>query len=75
MPKKTYTTLSTDYAVCKHADCSMTATSLHQLAYPTLMGCQAILRLIKPRKCSKDETYSFYRDSKPVTYLRGLSNG
>ena len=75
MPKKTYTSLPTDYSVCKHADCPMAATCLHQLAYPTLLGSQTFLRLINPRKCSKDEKCSFYRDSKPETYLRGLSNG
>ena len=35
--KKTYTFLPIDYAVCKHADCPMAATCMHQLAYPMLL--------------------------------------
>lgn len=70
MPKKTYTSLPADYA-----DCPMAATCLHQLAYPTLLGSQTYLRLINPRKCSKDETCSFYRNSKHMTYLSELANG
>lgn len=74
MPKRTYTSLPTDYPVCKHADCQMAATCLHQQAYPTLLGSETYLRLINPRQCSKDGKCKFYRDSKPVTYARGFTN-
>lgn len=74
MPKRTYTTLPTDYAVCQHADCPMAATCLHQLAYPKLLDTMTFLRLLNPNKCSKDKQCKFYRDSKPVTYAFGFTN-
>jgi len=74
MPKRTYTSLPTDYPVCRHADCPLAATCLHQLAYPTLLGSQTILRLINPNQCSKDDKCKFYRDSNPVMYARGFTN-
>ena len=74
MTKRTYTSLPTDYAVCIHVDCSLAATCLHQLAYPTLLGSKTFLRLINPNHCTKDDKCKFYRDSKPVVYARGLTN-
>ena len=66
MPKRTYTSLHTDYPVCKHADCQMAATCLHQQAYPTLLGSETYLRLINPRQCLRDGKCKSYRDSKFV---------
>lgn len=74
MPKKTYRNLPTDYLVCQHTDCPMAATCLHQIAYPQLLKNETYLRLINPKKCSKNRKCTFYRDSKPVTYAFGFSN-
>ena len=74
MPKKTYRDLPTDYSLCQHTDCPMAATCLHQIAYPLLLKSETYLRLINPKKCSKDRKCPFYRDSKPVTYAFGFTN-
>jgi hypothetical protein len=52
----------------------MAATCLHQIAYPLLLKSETYLRLINPKKCSKDRKCPFYRDSKPVTYAFGFTN-
>ena len=74
MPKKTYRALPTDYSVCQHTDCPMAATCLHLIAYPKLLKSETYLRLINPKKCSKNRKCPFYRDSKPVTYAFGFTN-
>ena len=74
MTKKKYTSPPTGYPVCEHSSCTMAATCLHQMAYSILMEKEKYLRLINPTRCSKDESCSYYRDSKPMTYARGFSN-
>ncbi|MGN0225642.1 MAG: DUF6078 family protein [Prevotella sp.] len=74
MPKKEYTSLPSGYAVCEHIDCKLASTCLHQLAYDQLMQRETYLRLLNPRKCSKDENCEFYRDNKPIVYARGFTN-
>lgn len=74
MPKKTYTSLPSNYTVCEHSDCPMAATCLHQLAYNELMKTETILQLLNPAQCVKNETCKFYRDNTPVTYARGFTN-
>ena len=74
MPRRTYTSLPTDYAVCIHADCPLAATCLHQLAKPTLIDSQTYLRLINPNQCLKDNQCKFVRDSQPVAYARAFIN-
>ena len=70
MAKKTYTTVPSDYAICMYADCKMAATCLHRLAYPVISEQQAILSLINPNHCSKDEKCKYYRECKD-TIIRG----
>lgn len=74
MPKKLYKEAPKEYAICWHSDCPRAATCLHQLACQPLMEEQAILRLINPNHCTKDEHCPYYRDSSPVTYARGFTN-
>lgn len=74
MPKKFYTSIPVNYAVCLHHDCPKAATCLHQIAYQTLLEQENFLNLINPKRCSKDATCPYYRDSTPVTYARGFTN-
>lgn len=74
MPKKTYTSLPSNYTVCEHSDCPMAATCLHQLAYNELFNTETYLHLLNPTQCTKDETCKFYRNNTPVTYARGFTN-
>ena len=74
MPKKTYTSLQSNYTVCEHSDCPMAATCLHQLAYKELLKTETYLRLLNPTQCVKDGTCKFFRDNTPVTYARGFTN-
>lgn len=74
MPKKTKTGIPLKYPVCQYSDCPQAATCLHQLVYPDLMEAEIILQLINPKKCTKDETCEFYRDSRPVKYACGFTN-
>lgn len=73
MPKKLYTSLPTNYAVCQHADCPMAETCLHQIAYAELLAKEEILRVVNPSKCSKDDQCKHYRCSKPVRFARGFT--
>lgn len=74
MPKKSYTNLPDNYPVCQHADCQMSATCLHHLAYTTLLEKEEYLCLINPAKCTKTDTCPYYRNNDPVTYARGFTN-
>ena len=74
MTKRTYTSIPTNHAECKHYDCSLKAKCLQQLAYPTFLDCQTYLRLINPNLCSKDKKYKFFQYSKPVVYACGFTN-
>lgn len=74
MPKKFYTTIPANYAVCLHHDCPKAATCLRQIAYKTLMEQENYLNLINPNRCDKDEDCRFYRDNTPVVYARGFTN-
>ncbi len=62
-----------DYTVCLHEDCPMAATCLHQIAFTALQKSEAVLSLINPKKCAKDSSCKFYRDSKPVKYAYGFT--
>lgn len=72
--KKTYHELPGDYEVCKHSDCPMANTCLHQIAYSRLIETQEYLRLINPRRCTYDSTCKYYRNNTPVMYARGFTN-
>lgn len=72
--KKTYHELPGDYEVCKHSDCPMANTCLHQIAYSRLIETQEYLRLINPRRCTYDSTCKYYRSNTPVMYARGFTN-
>ena len=74
MPKKTYTSLPSNYTVCEHSDCPMAATCLHQLAYTELLKTEPYLRLLNPTQCVQDGPCKFFRDNTPVTYARGFTN-
>lgn len=74
MPNKAYTTLLSNYTVCEHSDCPMSATCLHQLAYTELLKTETYLRLLNPTQCVKDETCKFYCDNTSGTYTRGGTN-
>ena len=74
MPKKTNTSTPATYPVCVHADCPQAPTCLHQQAYATPSEGVNYLRLINPRKCSKDGQCKFYNDAKPVRFARGFTN-
>lgn len=73
MPRRNYTTMPADYAVCLHEDCPMAATCLHQIAFTALQKSKVYLQLINPTKCAKDSGCKFYRDSKPVKYAYGFT--
>lgn len=73
MPRRNYTTLPADYAVCLHQDCPMAATCLHRIALSELQQTESFLTLINPRMCTKGEDCKFYRDSKPAMYARGFT--
>ena len=62
------------YSVCEHSDCKLAATCLYQIAYVHQIESETYLRLINPRKCSKDGNCLYYRDSAPVTFARGFTN-
>lgn len=74
MPKKFYTSLPAGYAVCQHSDCVMAETCLHQIAYPTMLAENDILRLVNPSMCSKDALCKYYRSNAPITYARGFAH-
>lgn len=74
MSKKEYTSLPTNYPVCKHSSCPMAATCLHQIAYATLIDKEDYLQLINPSRCICDETCIYYRNNQPVIYARGFTN-
>lgn len=74
MPKRTYTSLPTNYLTCEHTDCPQASTCLHQLAYTELMQTEDTLHLINPNKCTKDGECRFYRSNTPVMYARGFTN-
>ena len=74
MPKKDYTTLPAQYAVCMHSECPMAATCLHHLAYDELVKTNEYLNLINPTKCMKDQSCKHYRSNKPEIYARGFTN-
>ena len=56
MPKKFYTSIPMNYAVCLHHDCPKAATCLHQIAYQTLVEQKNYLNLINPNRCGKDDS-------------------
>lgn len=74
MPKKFYTSIPANYAVCLHQDCPKAATCLHQISYQALLEQDNYLNLINPTRCHKDDTCLYYRDSTPVVYARGFIN-
>ena len=74
MPKKTYTSVPTDYPVCLYDDCPKAATCLCHFAYTQVTEKDNYLRLANPLLCTKDDGCRYYRDSKPVTYVRGFTN-
>lgn len=74
MPKKPYTDLPDNYPVCQHADCPMSSSCLHYLAYAPLLAKEDYLHLINPGKCIKTDTCPYYRNNAPVTYARGFTN-
>ena len=73
MPK-IYTSAPEEYPVCGFADCPMAETCLRQLAYRSLTVSETYLRLINPRKCSKDASCQFFRDAQPVRFAIGFTN-
>ncbi|WP_455671477.1 DUF6078 family protein [Phocaeicola sp.] len=74
MPKRFYTSIPTNYPACEHKDCPMAAICLHQTVYTTMLENEEYIHLINPHRCSKNETCSYYRDNKPITYTRGFTN-
>lgn len=74
MPKKFYTSIPANYAVCLHHDCPKAATCLHQIAYQTLVEQENYLNLINPNRCGKDDSCRYYRNNTPVVYARGFTN-
>lgn len=74
MPKKTYIELPEKYPVCQYADCPLSASCLHYLAYAPLLAQETYLRLINPEKCTKTDACPFYRNNEPVMYARGFTN-
>ena len=74
MPKKIYTTLPVHYPVCIHSHCPKAATCLHQMAYPTLVKTQELLRLVNPERATADNHCPHYRSSEPVNYAFGFTN-
>ena len=52
----------------------MAATCLHQIVYATMLENKEYIHLINPNRCNKNETCSYYRDNKPITYVRGFTN-
>lgn len=56
MPKKDHLTLSTGYAVCEHSDSQCAATCLHRIAYAEMVKMDAVLRLLNPTMCVKNES-------------------
>ncbi len=73
MPRKKYSTLPADYAVCLHGDCPVAASCLHQLAFAELLESESFLRLINPERCTKTAKCKFYRTSEPVRYAYGFT--
>lgn len=74
MLRKIYTTAPEKYPVCLLDDCPMAHNCLHWLAYAQLAETADELRLVNPRRCSRDADCRFYRDAKPVRYARGFIN-
>lgn len=73
MPKKLYTSVPPDYAVCIHDDCPLAKGCLHQIAYPQLLPERDTLRLVNPERCTKNTQCPYYRDAKPVRYAKGFT--
>ena len=59
--------------MCLHADCEMASSCLHQLVYAKLMERELHMNLLNPSMCEKNSECTFFRDSKPVTYVRGFT--
>lgn len=74
MLNKFYTSIPTNYPICGYSDCPMAATCLHQIVYATMLENKEYIHLINPNRCNKNETCSYYRDNKPITYVRGFTN-
>ena len=73
MPKKQYTSVPTNYAVCIHTDCPMAKGCLHQIAYQQLLPERTFMRLVNPQKCEKSAQCPFFRDSTPQKYAKGFT--
>lgn len=74
MPKKDYTTIPAQFAVCLHGDCPMATTCLHQVAYEEMVMKNEYLYFINPTRCVKDQTCKHYRSSQPEIFARGFTN-
>lgn len=74
MSKEVKNNIPDYYAVCQHADCPLSATCLHQIAYAPLQEKEEYLRLINPARCTKDESCPYYRSNQPVVYACGFTN-
>ena len=73
MLKRDYKSIPKNYSVCLHADCKMASSCLHQLVCSKLMEKESYLNLINPNMCGKNGKCKFFRDSKPVTFVRGFT--
>lgn len=74
MPRKEYTSLPTNYPVCEHSDCPMSASCLHQIAHAMKLKTDERLRLINPTRCTQDASCAYYRSNRPMVYARGFTN-
>lgn len=74
MPRKEYTSLPTNYPVCEHSDCPMSASCLHQIAHAMKLKTDELLRLINPTRCTQDASCAYYRSNRPMVYACGFTN-
>lgn len=74
MTKNANLSVPADYPLCLHADCPMAAACLHQLACDQIETSNRYLRLVNPKRCSKDDKCEYYQDPTPMRYARGFKN-
>lgn len=73
MKEELYNGMPSRYAACLHADCLCAASCLHQLVYRPMMEKEAVLRVISPLRCTRNQSCTYYRSAEPVRYAYGFT--